>query len=149
VRAWGARTNLPLRSDPQRRLICGAGATATDGRRFMWDGGKLDHESRPMLDSLSRDPRSPRLQFRWRAIPVAIVGAMGCAFVLAGLVSFAKNSSVDSIGIVDDIWNVVLGSCFVAASVLVWNGRWYLGLALIAACLSIPLVLFAWATMNS
>lgn len=86
---------------------------------------------------------SGRHQFRWRAVPVAIVGAIGCTSLLFGLVSLFTNAKADEI--FDNVWNIFFGSSFIAASILIWNRRWRLGAAVIAICLSFPLALFLWA----
>jgi hypothetical protein len=88
------------------------------------------------------DNGSRSRQFRWRTLPVAISGAIGCAAVAFGLFSLITNTRSDRIDVFDDIWLIFLGSCFIASSILWWKGRWRLGVALIAACLSFPLILF-------
>jgi hypothetical protein len=106
--------------------------------------GKLGFGVRRMVAVSARDTGSRPRQFRWRAIPVAIIGAIGCAFFVFGLYSLSTSARPDGIDVFDDIWIMFLGSCFIASSILWRKGRWRLGIAVIAACLSFPLILFVW-----
>jgi hypothetical protein len=102
-----------------------------------------------MMPVAARDTDSRPRQFRWRVIPVSMVCAIGCVVFVFGLFSLSTNARTDWIDVFDDIWKMFFGSCFIASSILWWKGRWRLGIALIAACLSFPLILFVWGVYTT
>ena len=85
----------------------------------------------------AQDSGSPPRQFRLRLIFVAITGTIGSAFLFFGLYSLFATATHDWIDVFDNWWLIFLGSCLIASSILWWNGRWLIGIALIATCLSL------------
>ena len=86
-------------------------------------------------------------QIRLRAVPVSIAGAIGIACFAFGASSLLTSSGSDWAEVLDSVWLLILGGCFLASSALWWNGRYWTGAALIAVCLLFPVGLFAYAML--
>jgi hypothetical protein len=98
-----------------------------------------------MPESSTPNTGSPPRLFTWRAISAIIVAAIGVTSLISGVGSLCTHTGKDQIELFDSIWNIFLGSCFIASSILLWKGRWRLAVIIIAACLLFPLLLFLWA----
>ena len=88
-------------------------------------------------------------RFRLRAVPVSIAGAIGIACFAFGASSLLTSLSSGWAEVLDSIWLLILGSCFLASSALWWKGRYWTGAALIVVCLLFPVALFAYAMLHT
>jgi hypothetical protein len=91
-----------------------------------------------------------RRRFRWRTVPVALLGAFGGLSLFGGAFSFFvmayaiwTDRSLYPPALVMGLWGVGCGGLLLTASRLWWVGRWRLALIVVGVCIVAAQVLMS------
>ena len=100
-------------------------------------------------------------RFRWRTIPVGIIGGIGLIFVCMGLFMavalgyatatgrklYTPSPDVSAESIAMTIWAIAAGGWLTSSAWMWWRGRWWWAIAMVAAYFALMHLLIAWEVL--